>query len=259
MTDYEKHFGGFFNDLAEAARGLALKYFRSDIAIIDKEDDSPVTAADREIEQALREAIGKAFPAHGIIGEEFGVENTGAEFVWVIDPIDGTKSFITGRPQFGTIIGLMHNGKPAVGLIDQAFTRERWFGVADQMAMHNCNPIRVAHPCTLKAARLCTGAFSMFEDGQMENYMALCRAVRCAQYNGECYAYGLLAMGCFDLVVERQLKIHDVAGVIPIITGAGGFAGDWDLNPVGLDFGGAIVAANSKELAEAAVRVFGTR
>lgn len=152
-------------------------------------------------------------------------------------------------PPIRTIIGLVHRGKPAVGLIDQAFTGERWFGVADRFARYNGTPIRVAPPRGLRDARLCTGPFSMFEDGHMENYMALCRAVRCAQYNGECYAYGLLAMGWFDLVIERHLQIHDVAGVVPIVTGAGGFAGDWDLNPVTLGFGGSIVAASSRDLA----------
>src|SRR5437867_1892831 len=115
-TDYEKHFAGFFDQAADAARTIALKYFRREIPVSEKEDSSPVTLADREIEQKLRALIGGAFPAHGIIGEEYGEENTGAEFVWVIDPIDGTKSFITGRPQFGTIIGLIHEGRAAVGL-----------------------------------------------------------------------------------------------------------------------------------------------
>lgn len=255
-ADYEKNFGGFFDRAADAARTIALKYFRREIPVSDKEDSSPVTAADREIEQKLRAMIGEAFPSHGIVGEEYGEQNAGAEFVWVIDPIDGTKSFITGRPQFGTIIGLMHGGRPVAGLIDQAFTAERWFGVASQFARHNGKPIRVAPPRTLKEARLCTGPFSMFEDGKLEDYIALCRAARHAQYNGECYAYGLLAMGWFDVVVEQGLKIHDVAGVVPIVTGAGGFAGDWELNSLTFDFGGSIVAASSLSLAREAVEAF---
>lgn len=255
-TDYEKHFAGFFDRAAEIAREIALRYFRREIPVSDKDDNSPVTEADREIERNLRTLIAKAYPDHGIIGEEYGEDNAGAEFVWVIDPIDGTKSFITGRPQFGTIIGLLHEGKPVVGLIEQAFTRERWFGVAEKFAAHNGTAIRVA-PCrALGEARLCTGPFSMFEDGQLDNYAALCRAVKCAQYNGECYAYGLLAMGWLDLVVERGLKIYDVAGVVPIVIGAGGFAGDWGLNPMTRDFGGSIVAASSRDLAQQAVAAF---
>lgn len=258
-TDYQRHFAGFFGQAADAARAIALKYFRRELAVSDKPDSSPVTEADREIEQRLRALIGEAFAGHGIIGEEYGNENAGAEFVWVIDPIDGTKSFITGRPQFGTILGLLHGGRPVVGLIEQAFTRERWFGVADQFATHNGAPIRVAPRRTLKEARLCTGPFSMFEDGQLENYMTLCRAVRCAQFNGECYAYGLLAMGWFDVVLERHLQIHDVAGVVPIVSGAGGCVGDWALNPVTQDFDGSIVAASSRDLAMQAVGMFENR
>ena len=122
-VDYAQQFGGFFDAAAEAARAITLQYFRREIPVDDKADKSPVTQADREIEQKLRAMIKRSFPTHGIIGEEFGKENAEAEFVWVIDPIDGTKSFITGRPLFGTILGLMHNGKPVAGLIDQAFTR----------------------------------------------------------------------------------------------------------------------------------------
>ena len=131
-TDYEKEFAAFFNQAADVARAIALKYFRHVIAVDDKQDKSPVTQADREIERILRELIRKTFPTHGIVGEEFGQDNEQAEFVWVIDPIDGTKSFATGRPLFGTILGLMHNGKPVAGLIEQAFTKERWFGITDR-------------------------------------------------------------------------------------------------------------------------------
>ncbi|MGE3624146.1 MAG: inositol monophosphatase family protein, partial [Bdellovibrionales bacterium] len=126
--DYEKQFAAFFDQMADAARDVALAYFRKNLVVDEKDDRTPVTEADRGIEQKLRDVIRKTFPSHGIIGEEFGTENPEAEFVWVIDPIDGTKAFATGRPTFGTIIGLSHNGRPVAGLIDQAYTRERWFG-----------------------------------------------------------------------------------------------------------------------------------
>jgi len=157
MADYEKHFAAFFNEAADIAGAVTLNYFRKEIPIDDKHDKSPVTQADREIEQKLRELIGKKFPDHGIVGEEFGASNENAEFVWVIDPIDGTRAFMTGKPLFGTIIGLMHAGKPVVGCIDQAFTKERWFGIADQYATHNGNPIKVAPPRALEDSRLYTG------------------------------------------------------------------------------------------------------
>jgi len=254
MADYEKHFAAFFNEAADIAGAVTLNYFRKEIPIDDKHDKSPVTQADREIEQKLRELIGKKFPDHGIVGEEFGASNENAEFVWVIDPIDGTRAFMTGKPLFGTIIGLMHAGKPVVGCIDQAFTKERWFGIADQYATHNGNPIKVAPPRALEDSRLYTGSPDMFRGENFENYLTLCRTVKWPQYGCDCYAYGLLAMGWTDLVVEQKLKIYDVAGVIPIITGAGGFAADWDMKPIAFDFNGHMIAASSEQLASQAIK-----
>lgn len=258
IVDYEKLFAAFFNAAADQAGQITLKYFRHDLIIDAKDDRSPVTQADREIEQNLRDMIAKKFPTHGIIGEEFGTHNTAAEFVWVIDPIDGTRAFMTGKPLFGTIIGLMHNGKPVIGCIDQAFTKERWFGITDQFATHNHQPIKVAPPRGLDQARLYVGSPDMFRGDKFENYLALCRAAKWPQYGCDCYAYGLMAMGWVDCVVERDLKIHDVAGIIPIITGAGGFIGDWDLNPITLDFNGECVAASHKDLARQATDLLRT-
>ncbi len=257
--DYEKLFASFFHKAADLAGAIALRYFRTPLPIDQKGDKSPVTEADRLIEQSLRDLIGKAFPSHGIIGEEFGNANVDAEFVWVIDPIDGTRAFMTGKPLFGTILGLLHKGAPVVGCIDQAFIKERWFGIASEKAAYNGNAIRVAAPCPLSSARLYTGAHEMFSGPHFEKFLNLCRTVKWPQYGCDCYAYGLLALGCCDLVVEQDLKIHDVAGLIPIITGAGGFASDWGLNPVGLDFSGRFIAAASRELAEEAMRILEPR
>lgn len=253
--DYEKLFGAFIHEAADAAGQVALKYFRQVIPVDDKHDKSPVTEADREIEQTLRILINRAFPGHGIIGEEFGRENDKAEFVWCLDPIDGTKSFITGRPLFGTIIGLLHEGKPVLGIIDQAYTRERWFGVTDAKATHNGKPIRVAPPRKLDAARLYTGSINMFEGAHFEGYLRLCRAAKLTHYACDCYAYGLLAMGWADVMVEQCLKIYDVVGTVPIITGAGGFIGDWQGNPITINFGSEAVAASSRELAMESIKV----
>ncbi len=255
MTDYERLFTPFFHEAADAAGEIALRYFRTSLPIDQKSDKSPVTEADRLIERTLRDMIAKTFPEHGIIGEEFSNENEEAEFVWVIDPIDGTRAFMTGKPLFGTIIGLMHEGKPIAGCIDQAFTKERWFGIASQTATYNGNKIRVSPPCPLADARLYTGAHEMFGGASFDTFLRLCRSVKWPQYGCDCYAYGLLAMGCCDLVVERDLKIHDVAGLAPIITGAGGFAGDWNLNPVDLGFSGEFVVAAARSLAEEAMNI----
>lgn len=259
MTDYEKLFGAFMNEAADAAGKVALNYFRKVIPVDDKQDKSPVTQADREIEQVLRGMIKHQFPDHGIFGEEFGKENVDAEFVWCLDPIDGTKSFITGRPLFGTIIGLLHNGKPVAGIIDQAFTEERWFGITDTLATHNGKRIRVAPPRKLDAARLYTGSINMFEGENFDGYLRLCRAAKLTQYACDAYAYGLLGMGWCDVVVEQCLKLYDVAGAVPIITGAGGFMTDWNGKPITIDFEdvskGEAIAASSVELAKESVAI----
>lgn len=254
-TDYEKLFGAFFDEAANLAGGIALKYFRQLIPVDDKQDKSPVTQADREIEQAVRALIEKTFPTHGIIGEEYGRQNPDAEFVWVIDPIDGTKSFATGRPLFGTVLGLMHNGKPEVGLIEQPYTKERWFGVSDRFARHNGKDVRVAAPRPLENARLYVGSINMFEGPNFEKYLTLCRAGKWTQTSCDCYAYGLLAMGWADVVVEQCLGLYDVAGAVPIITGAGGFISDWQGKPIGMNFSGEAVAATSRELALEALKI----
>jgi inositol-phosphate phosphatase/L-galactose 1-phosphate phosphatase/histidinol-phosphatase len=253
--DVEKQFAGFFEEMAEAARDIALRYFRKNLVVDEKEDKTPVTQADREIEQNLRALIKQKFPAHGVIGEEFGRENAAAEFVWVIDPIDGTKAFATGRPSFGTIIGLAQNGKPVAGLIDQAYTKERWFGVTDRFCRHNGVPVKVAAPRKLSAARFYTTTAAMFEGGYEEGFERLRKTVKWPQYSCDCYAYGLLALGWIDLVMERDLKVHDVIGLAPIISGAGGYAGSWDGNEISLETDGTIIAASTKALALEALAV----
>lgn len=254
--EYDKLFGDFFHKAADTAGEVALHYFRQVISVDEKEDKSPVTEADRKIEERLRELIAKTFPTHGIYGEEFGVENIDAEFVWVIDPIDGTKSFATGRPLFGTIIGLLHFGKPVMGLIDQAFTKERWLGVTGQFATHNKNPIHVAAPRkTLAESRLYTGSIDMFKGENFDKYLELCRSSKWTQYSCDCYACGLLAMGWADVWAEQCLKLYDVAGVVPIISGAGGFISDWQGRPIDIDFNGFAVAASSKDLAMQALKI----
>ncbi|MER2520654.1 MAG: inositol monophosphatase family protein [Bdellovibrionales bacterium] len=255
MPTLEQAYTPFFHQLCDAAGQIVVKYFRQDIPVDDKQDKSPVTQADREIEQVLRGMINKAFPDHGIIGEEFGRENEHAEFVWCLDPIDGTKSFITGRPMFGTIIGLLREGKPVMGAVDQAVTKERWLGVTNQSATCNGKPARVAPPRKLESSKLYVGSLDMFRGEDIWNYLRLCHAAKLTQYACDVYAYGLLAIGWCDVVVEKRLKIHDVAGVIPIVTGAGGVAWDWQSQALAeknliADYDGKFIAASSQPLAE---------
>lgn len=247
--DYEKEFSVFFQQAADLAGSIALAYFRKNIPVDDKHDKTPVTQADRDIELKIRAFIENAFPNHGFIGEEYGKNNPDAEFVWVIDPIDGTKSFATGRPLFGTIIGLLHGGKPVMGLIEQAFTKERWLGIDNKAAYHNGSPIHVASPRAFEQARLYTGSLSMFDDDHLSNWIKMCRTAKWTQYSSDCYGYGLLAMGWADVVVEQCLGLYDIAGVAPLITGAGGFISDWDGHEIDLNFNGKAVAASCRALA----------
>ncbi|MGH6888004.1 MAG: inositol monophosphatase family protein [Rhizomicrobium sp.] len=258
--DYERAFSGLFDRMADAAGEIALGYFRTELAVEEKDDHSPVTRADREIEAKLRTMIRKEFPTHGIVGEEHGCEDEHAEFVWFIDPIDGTKSFAIGRPLFGTIIGLTHAGRPVMGLIDQAFTKERWFGITGAFSTHNGRRVKVAAaPRDLGRARLYVGAPSTFRNADcFAAYETLCATAKWTQYCGDCYAYGLLACGWIDLVVERGLKPHDVIGVVPIVSGAGGYIGDWNGRDIDATTDGTVVAASSRDLALSAIRVLRT-
>lgn len=248
--NYEKEFVPFFHVLADVAREITLRYFRRAYVIHEKDDKTPVTEADREIETSLRDRIQKQFPHHGIVGEEFGKENIQAEWVWVIDPIDGTKSFATGRPLFGTVIGLVHNNRPVVGLIDQGFTDERWVGITDQFCLHNNQRVRVAQDRPLERVRFLTAGPEMYQDGHRENFEALRQLTQWTLYGGDCYSYGQLASGFVDLVLERYLCLHDYIGLVPLVTGAGGHISDWEGKAITLSSGDTIIAASSSRLAK---------
>ncbi|MBI3708725.1 MAG: histidinol-phosphatase [Proteobacteria bacterium] len=213
--------------LADVAGAIAMRHFRTAVAVDDKPDTSPVTIADRQAEQAMRALIAKDFPEHGLIGEEFGADRGDAEFVWVLDPIDGTKSFITGRPLFGSLIALCRAGRPILGVIDCPAARERWVGAEGRPTTHQGRAVRTsACPRLAQAALLCTSPF-MFEGADREGFDRLRRSVRFALWGGDCYGYGLLASGYADLVVEAELKTHDWAAIVPVVKGAGGVMTDW--------------------------------
>ncbi|XP_051224313.1 bifunctional phosphatase IMPL2, chloroplastic [Lolium perenne] len=217
---------------ADAAGEVLRKYFRQRFEIIDKEDHSPVTIADREAEEAMTSVILKSFPTHAIFGEENGwrcVEKS-ADYVWVLDPIDGTKSFITGKPLFGTLIALLHNGKPVMGIIDQPILRERWVGVDGKKTTLNGQEISV-RPCNaLAQAYLYTTSPHLFEGDAEDAFIRVREKVKVPLYGCDCYAYALLASGFVDLVVESGLKPYDFLSLVPVIEGAGGSITDWEGN-----------------------------
>lgn len=238
--------------LADAAGAILRRYFRQPIAVDEKADRTPVTAADREAEAAMRQLIADAFPEHGILGEEMGASRAEADWVWVLDPIDGTKSFISGIPLFGTLIALAHRGRPVLGVIDQPVLRERWIGAAARPSTLNGAAIRTRACADLAHATLYATAPEMFAGADATAFQRLQSAVKLTRYGADCYAYAQLATGFIDLVVERDLKPYDFCALAPIIAGAGGSITDWQGSALDLGSDGRVIACGDARLAAAA-------
>jgi inositol-phosphate phosphatase/L-galactose 1-phosphate phosphatase/histidinol-phosphatase len=229
--------------LADAAGEVIRPYFRTAFAVDEKADASPVTVADRESEAAMRAILAAECPDHGILGEEYGAERTDADYVWVLDPIDGTKSFIAGVPLFGTLIALLHRGRPIVGIIDQPVLGERWLGVDGQATHFNGAPAKVRSCAALATATLTSTSPDLFDGGDAEAFVRLHDAAKSTRYGYDCYGYAMLAMGFVDLAVEAGLAPYDYCALVPVIAGAGGVITDWAGAPLGLGSDGRICAA----------------
>jgi len=238
----------FAGALADASRRVIRPYFRSRLAVEDKSDTSPVTIADREAEAIMREMIERRYPAHGIYGEEHGVARPDAEFVWVLDPIDGTKSFLIGRPTFVTLIGLARHGQPIFGLVDQPITDERWMGGAGHPATHNGIATRTRPCSSLAEARLNATSADMFRGANGEAFARLKSRVKMVTYGGDGYGFALIALGTVDLVVEAGLKYFDYCALVPLITAAGGVATDWQGQPLGPNSDGRVCMAGNNHI-----------
>lgn len=250
----------FAHELANAARAIVTRYWRQPVAVDHKADDSPVTIADREIEAALRDRIGRRFPDHGIEGEEYGAARADAEFVWHLDPIDGTKSFITGRPLFGTLIALAHQGRPILGIIDHGVLDERWAGGRGQPSTWNGREVRVRACPSLAAAVSSITHPQMFTTPiEKAAYGRIESAVRLPMYGGDCYGYGLLAMGYVDVILEASLDIHDFMALVPVIEGAGGLITDWAGAPLSAASGGQVLAAGDPRVHREALALMRAR
>jgi inositol-phosphate phosphatase/L-galactose 1-phosphate phosphatase/histidinol-phosphatase len=241
----------FAHHLANSVRPLARRHFRTPLAVEAKADASPVTEADRSIEARKRAEIRQAYPGHGILGEEEGGDFA-HDLTWVVDPIDGTQSFITGMPLFGTLIALVRGGRPILGLIDMPALAERWHGNGSS-AWFGGKPIRTSRRA-LAEARLFATSPDLFKGADAEAFAALSAAVGLRRFGGDCYAYGLLASGHCDLVVEAGLKVYDVMALAPVVEGAGGVMTDWAGRPLTPDFDGRVIAAANPELHAAALR-----
>jgi myo-inositol-1(or 4)-monophosphatase len=252
-------FAVFVDRLAAVSGDAILPFFRTSLGVENKGgagNFDPVTAADRAAETAMRTLIRQNFPDHGIIGEEFGNERTDAEYVWVLDPIDGTKSFITGMPAWGTLIALTRAGEPVYGMMHQPFTRERFIGDGRGARYHGPageRALRVRRCAELSEALLMTTSPLLMQQADREAFGKVEKAVRLSRYGGDCYAYCMLAAGHVDLVIETELKPYDILPLIPIIAGAGGTVTTWEGGAP--TAGGRIIAAGDKRIHEAAMKI----
>ena len=243
----------FAESLADAAGAAIRPFFRQPFAIETKPDQSPVTAADRAAETAIRDLIEARYPDHGIIGEEFGEVRADARFVWVLDPIDGTRAFIAGRPLFGTLIALMDDGKPVLGVIDQPVAGDRWVGAEGRPTLFNGLPCATRKCPALGKALVGTTSPQAFEGSDFTAFERLRGQAREILYGGDCHNYGLLTSGWLDLVVEAGLKLHDFAALVPIIEGAGGQMTDWQGRSLHAASDGKVIAAGDGGLIGAVV------
>lgn len=252
-------FAAFIGRLATSSGDTILPFFRTSLTIDNKQpgrDFDPVTEADRAGEAVMRRLIKASFPQHGIIGEEFGNEREDADYVWVLDPIDGTKSFIAGFPVWGTLIALLHKGTPVFGMMHQPFIGERFSG-DNGSASYKGPPgerrLSVRRCTALKEATLFTTSPLLMNEADRAIFEKVQAETRLTRFGGDCYAYCMLAAGQLDLVIETELKPYDIAALIPIVTGAGGIVTTWDGKPA--QSGGRIVAAGDKRVHEAALKI----
>jgi histidinol phosphatase-like enzyme (inositol monophosphatase family) len=243
--------------LADAARKAIRPYFRAEHGLEDKDDASPVTLADRAAETAMRAILNAQRPEDGIVGEEFGVERGDASRCWVLDPIDGTRSFIAGRAIFGTLIALIEDGAPVVGIIDQPIQSERWLGVVGHPTRFNGAPCTTRRCSALSVAQLATTSPHLFTQSGHARFERLRDVTRGLVLGGDCYSYATLALGQLDLVVEEGLKLHDFAALVPVVEGAGGIMCDWAGRRLGRESDGRFVAAGDPRLIDQALTLLG--
>jgi myo-inositol-1(or 4)-monophosphatase len=251
-------FASFVDQLATVSGETILPFFRTTLVVENKKAGGfdPVTAADRAAEQAMRVLIRRTFPEQGILGEEYGSERTDAEYVWVLDPIDGTKSFIAGMVAWGTLIGLMRFGEPVFGMMHQPFTRERFSGdggAARYRGPAGNRDLHVRECANFSDALLFTTSPLLMNEADRAAFGKVEKAVRLSRYGGDCYAYCMLAAGLIDLIIETEIKPYDIVPLIPIIAGAGGIVTTWE-NGAAQD-GGRIIVAGDARVHRAALEI----
>ena len=250
-----KPFIVFANQIADEIGDIHRKYYRQPVSTDYKEDSSPVTQVDKESEVWLRERVMKRFPDHGILGEEYPAYQPDAEFVWIIDPVDGTKYFITGHPMFALLLGLAHKGKFILGVIDQAISHERWTGADGYGSFLNGQLITTRKCPQLNKAILARPGYEWHTKGRDYNIDTLWKAVHWSQWGVSPYDYGLLAAGHIDVIINAGPLVHDFAALDPIIRNAGGLMTDWYGNPLNIHSPKHIVAVGNAELLPEIIRL----
>jgi histidinol phosphatase-like enzyme (inositol monophosphatase family) len=238
----------FAHALADKADEIARHYFNAGASSQYKADNTPVTLADETIERELRAMIAKAYPAHGVLGEEEAPTALDADYVWVMDPIDGTRSFMAGKPQFMTLIALCYKTVPIIGIATQAILKERYVGVHGQQSTRNGEPIRTRSCHRLEDAWLATTSPHYFSEEGKRFFAKHQRLAKETLYGGDAYNYCLLARGGLDIVIEEGLKPFDILALVPIIEGAGGLVREWDGSAITLETDGAVKALGSNYL-----------
>ena len=238
-----KSYADFGARLADASRAMIEVAMRQPFRTEAKTDGSPVTAVDRAVEERLREMIAKAYPNHGIVGEEHGKSAPGSEYVWVLDPIDGTLAFLAGIPVFGTLIALVRDGVPVIGVVDMPAIGDRWIGGAGMATTRNGETVRTRACADLSTALLSTSNPDFYADAEFRQFERLKEAAQWTVYGGSCLAYAQLAAGRIDLSIDAGLDAFDYCALIPVIRGAGGEITDWEGAAVTLSSGGRILAA----------------
>ncbi|MFN3699895.1 MAG: inositol monophosphatase family protein [Alphaproteobacteria bacterium] len=245
-------------ELAEEAGKIARNYYRQPFEVISKGDESPVTIADRTIEQRLREILEHKRPQDGIIGEEYGTKPSQSGLNWVIDPIDGTKSFVIGRPTFGTLIALWEGEDAALlGLIDQPISQERWIGAKNFQTQYNGQPCKT-RPCKELALACCASTTPAMFEAVKPVYWDIEKQTKMMAWGGDCYMYGLIASGHMDLAVEAALSPYDFAALVPVIESAGGFICDWQGAPLTLTSNGCVIAGGDPAIKETVLEIIQT-
>ena len=244
-------------ELADEARALVRPRFRSRIVVEEKSDGSPVTDIDKAVEARLRARIRARFPGHGIIGEESGAERLEADWVWVLDPIDGTQSFILGKPTFATLIGLMFQGKPVLGVIEHPALGDRWVGAAGSPTVFNGEPARVRICTCVGEAALSTTGPNWFSRDELAAFDRVRGGAKVQHWGGDCHSFGLVASGFIDLVIESSHHLHDFCALVPVIEGAGGVMTDWAGRALGVDGGPRVIAAGDRRVHAEALGLLG--